>query len=110
MRQNEIRWADLPQPVGRRPVLLLSRTPAYEYLSKVIVVEVTTRIRSIPQEVRLGKREGLAKPCVANFDSTHVVATARIGARLGTLHPRRYVEAKRALGYSLDWPELKVLA
>lgn len=110
MRQYEIRWADLPNPVGRRPVLLLSRAPAYEYLSKVIVVEITTRVRSIPQEVRLGKREGLPRACVANFDNTHVIATSRLGEVLGLLPPRRHVEAKRALGYALDWPELKVLS
>jgi mRNA interferase MazF len=110
VRQFEIRWADLPGPVGRRPVLLLSRTPSYEYLSKVIVVEITTRIRAIPQEVRLGRREGLHKPCVANFDSTHVIAKSRIGEPIGMLHSGRHSEAKRALGYALDWPELKVLA
>ena len=90
-------------------MLLLSRTPSYEYLSKVIVVEITTRIRSIPQEVRLGKREGMPKTCVANFDSTHVIETERIGKAIGRLAAPRHVEAKRALGYALDWSELKVL-
>ena len=55
VRQFEVRWANLPRPAGRRPVLLLSRTSAFEYLQKVLVVEVTTRIRGIPQEVLLGK-------------------------------------------------------
>ena len=59
MKQYEIRWANLPKPIGRRPVLLLSRTPAYSYLSKAIVAEITTNIRAIPQEINLGKREGL---------------------------------------------------
>jgi mRNA interferase MazF len=50
VKQYEIWWADLPEPVGRRPVLLLSRSPAYDYLHNVTVVEVTTTVRSIPQE------------------------------------------------------------
>lgn len=29
MRRGEVWWADLPAPVGRRPVLLLSRDRAY---------------------------------------------------------------------------------
>ena len=29
MKRGEIWWADLPPPVGRRPVLLLSRDRAY---------------------------------------------------------------------------------
>ena len=50
LKQYEIRWANLPLPIGRRPVLLLTRTPAYAYLAKVIVAEVTTTVRGIPQE------------------------------------------------------------
>jgi mRNA interferase MazF len=109
MRQYEIRWADLPAPIGLRPVLLLTRTPAYEYLNKVIVAEVTTIIRGIPQEVRLGRREGLRQPSVANLDNVHVVLKRALGDRAGALAPARHAEVKRALGYALDWPELKLL-
>lgn len=108
MQQYELRWADMPEPIGRRPVLLLSRTPAYEYLNKVIVAEITTTIRNIPQEVELGWREGLPRPSVANLDNLHVVAKARLGEPIGVLDPRRSREVKRALGYALDWPELKI--
>ena len=109
MKQYEIRWADLPAPIGRRPVLLLTRTPAYEYLNKVIVAELTTTIRGIPQEVRLGRREGLRQPCVANLDNVHVVLKRLLGERAGALAPARHAEVKRALGHALDWHELKLL-
>ena len=62
MRQYEIRWANLADPIGRRPVLLLTRTPAYEYLTKVVVAEITITVRDIPQEVPLARRRGLAGP------------------------------------------------
>ena len=42
MKQYEIRWANLPAPIGRRPVLLLTRTAAGAYLNKIIVSEVTS--------------------------------------------------------------------
>jgi mRNA interferase MazF len=109
MKQYEIRWATLPAPVGRRPVLLLSRTPAYGYLNKVIVGEVTSTIRGIPEEVSLGRQEGLTRPSVVNLDNVHVIAKTRIGDRLGTLSAGRERDVKRALGYALGWPELKVL-
>lgn len=109
MTQYEIRWAELPKPIGRRPVLLLSRSQSYAYLNKVMVVEVTTTIREIPQEVRVGRREGLAQDSVANLDNTHVVPKVCLGELIGKLAPRRHHEVKRALGYALDWPELKVL-
>jgi len=109
MRQFEIRWANMPQPIGRRPVLLLSRTSGFAYLNKVIVAEVTSTVRSIPQEMPVGKREGLARSSVINFDNVHVVAKGLLGDRLGSLASSREREVKRALGYALDWPELKVL-
>jgi mRNA interferase MazF len=109
LKQYELYWADLPAPVGRRPVLLLSRSPAYEYLNKVIVAEVTTTVREIPQEMKLGRREGLPHASVANFDNIHVVAKSKLAERIGRLKPGREDEVKRAMGYALDWPELKVL-
>lgn len=109
MKQYEIRWADMPAPIGRRPVLLLTRTPAIKYLNKVIVAQVTTTIRHIPQEVNVGKAEGLKRPSVANFDNLHVVAKSRLGDLVGVLDPSRSFEVKRALGYAFDWPELKLL-
>lgn len=108
MRQYEIWWAELPAPVGPRPVLLLTRSSAYAYLNKAIVAEVTTTIRGIPQEVPVGELEGLA-PSVANLDNLHVVAKRLLASRIGALSVTREVEVKRALGYALDWPELKVL-
>ena len=88
---------------------MLSRTSAYEYLSKIVVVEITTRVRGIPQEVSLGKREGLPRACVANLDTLRSIDRSLIGDCLGVLAPSRHSEVKRALGYALGWTELKVL-
>jgi mRNA interferase MazF len=109
MRQYEIRWANLPSPIGRRPVLLLTRSPAYEYLTKVIVAEITTAVRGIPQEVPLGRSEGLRAKCVANLDNIHVVLKNTLREHVGAVAASRHAEVKRALGYALDWTELKVL-
>lgn len=105
-RQLEIWWAELPEPVGRRPVLLLGRTAAFAYLTRALVVEVTTTIRGIPQEVSLGKREGLPRSCVANLDALRTVPLACLDRRIGRLAAGRHVEVKRALGHVLHWPEL----
>ncbi len=109
MRQYEIWWANLPAPVRRRPVLLLTRSAAYGYLNKVIVAEITTTIRAIPQEVPMGEFEGLGEVSVANFDNVHVVAKNLLSSRVGVLSATREHEVKRALGYALGWPELKTL-
>ena len=109
MKQYEIRWAHMPAPIGRRPVLLLTRTSAYAYLNKVIVAEVSRTVRGIPQEVDLGRKEGLSTASVVNLDNVHVVGKAVLGDRIGRLSSELQREVKRALGYALDWEELKTL-
>lgn len=109
MKQFDIMWANLPSPVGRRPVLLLTRSAGYAYLNKVLIAEVTSTIRNIPQEVPLGKVEGLSAPSVVNLDNIHVIPKAFLDRRVGAVASLRHREIKRALGYALDWPELMVL-
>lgn len=109
MKQYELWWAQLPEPVGTRPVLLLSRSGAYQYLSRVLAVEVTTKVRLIPQEMILGRREGLPRKCVANFDNLRTVPVAMLTERIGSLDAARLVEVKRALGHAVGWVELASL-
>ena len=109
MKQYEIWWANLPLPVGRRPVLLLTRSPAYAYLNKVIVAEITTTVRGIPQEVRLGRAEGLPSASVVNLDNLHSLPKNVLTRRAGALQASREVEVKRALGHALAWVELTML-
>jgi mRNA interferase MazF len=109
MKQFDIMWAKLPEPIGPRPVLLLTRTAAYAYLNKVLIAEVTSTVRNIPQEVSVGKDEGLAGVSVVNLDNIHVIPKASLGDRIGAISSTRHREVKRALGYVLDWSELKVL-
>jgi mRNA-degrading endonuclease toxin of MazEF toxin-antitoxin module len=71
-----------------------------------MVVEVTSHIRGIPVEVRIGRREGLRRPCVANLDNVHVVNKDRLQERIGWLADSKVSEVKRALGHALAWPEL----
>ena len=89
-----------------RPVLLLSRNDAYQYLSKFVVAEITTTIRSIPVEVRMGRREGLPSSCVANLDNIRTAARPWFDSRAGVLAVSRHREVKRAMGYALGWDEL----
>ena len=109
MKQYEIWWATLPLPVGRRPVLLLSRNPAYAYLNKVLVAEITTTVRGIPQEVAVGQAEGLPSASVVNLDNLHSVAKSRLTKRAGSLRCSREIEVKRSLGDALGWLELSGL-
>jgi mRNA-degrading endonuclease toxin of MazEF toxin-antitoxin module len=106
VRQYEIWWANLPAPAGKRPVLLLSRDSAYQYLDKFIAVEVTTTIRGIAEEVSLGRAEGMSKRCVANCDNIRTVPRSRLMNKAGSLSLPRRLEIKRAIGHALGWQEL----
>jgi mRNA interferase MazF len=106
VKQFDIWWADMPEPVGRRPVLLLTRTPALRYLSRAMVAEVTSTVRGIAVEVPLGREEGLTRACAVNLDNVHVVPLRSLAQRIGVIAPARHSEVKRALGHALAWPEL----
>jgi mRNA interferase MazF len=75
-------------------------------LNRVLAVEVTARVRDIPQKVRLGPKEGMPRSCVASFDNLRAVPKAMLRERVGRLSPRRIAEVKRALGHALGWVEL----
>jgi mRNA interferase MazF len=109
VKQCEIWWATLPLPVGRRPVLLLSRNGAYAYLNKVLVAEITATVRGIPQEVIVGRPEALPSASVVNLDNLHSVAKRQLTKRAGSLRSSREAEVKRSLGHALGWAELSTL-
>jgi mRNA interferase MazF len=90
-------------------VLLLSRNGAYQYLNRVLAVEVTTKVRMIPQELVLGRREGMPRSCVANFDNLRAVPVSGLVERIGGLAAARIVEVKHALGHAVGWIELTSL-
>ncbi len=92
----------MPEPLGRRPVLLLSRDQVYRILKKAIVAEISTTIREIPVEVELGAEEGLPRTSVANVDNTHAVAISRLSSKIGELSEERVWEVERALGFAFN--------
>jgi len=101
MRRGEVWWAELGLPAGPRPVVLISRDEAYAVRSLVVVAPVTTRIRSIPSEVRLGSDDGLPLECVANLDTITTIPKDCLGDRLTVLGTRRLKEIDAATRFAL---------
>ena len=102
MKRGEIWWADLPAPVGRRPVLLPSRNRAYAVRSAVTVAFLTTTIRNIPTEVPLGPADGLPKPCVANLDVINTIPKTALTQRISTLSSTKLAEVAKAARFALE--------
>ena len=101
MKRGEVWWANLPAPVGKRPVVLLSRDEAYPVRSAVTVAEVTTRIRGIPVEVELGPEDGLPKRCVVNLDTIATVRKEVLTERITLLQKDKIDQIEDAIKFAL---------
>jgi len=101
MRRGEVWWADLPKPVGRRPVVLVSRDEAYAVRLLVTVIPVTTRVRNIPVEIPLGRAEGLPRACVANADTMVTIPKDGLNEYAGILGPEKAVVLDNAIRFAL---------
>jgi mRNA interferase MazF len=101
MKRGEIWWAELPEPAGRRPVVLLSRDEAYAVRELVTIAPVTTRARRLPVEVPLGKPEGLPRACVANLDTITTIPKQSLVKRITLISPLKLHALNDALRFAL---------
>jgi len=102
MRRGEVWWANLPSPMGRRPVLLLSRNAAYPVRASVTVAPVTRTIHDIPVEVPLGPEDGLPRKCVVNLDGIVTIPKQSLDRNLTTLSPAKMELVNQAIKFALN--------
>ncbi len=102
MRRGEVWWADLPSPVGRRPVLLLSRDAAYRVRTSVTVAVITRTIRGIPVEVILDEQDGMPARCVVNLDDIMTIPKVLVTDRLAVLSREKMEQVAWAIVFALD--------
>jgi mRNA interferase MazF len=84
-----------------RPVLVLTRESALGFLSRVTVAPITSTMRGVASEVRLGPDDGMKQPCAVNLHNVVTVAKGDLGRCLAHLDERRMDEVCRALGFAL---------
>lgn len=101
MQKGEVWWAELPPPLGRRPVLLLSRDEAYAIRNAVTVAEITTTIRDIPVEVLLDQKDGMPKRCVINLDTLATIRKELLKARITVLKAEKMNQVNTAVKFAL---------
>lgn len=103
MKRGEIRWYRFMQPDKKRPVVILTRTSAIEFLGEVTIAPITSTIRYIPSEVLLTKEDGMTKNCAINLDHIQTVSKAKIGPLISTLSSKKMSELKSALLFALGF-------
>ena len=99
--RGEIRLYAFPAPDKPRPVLVLTRASAIDYLSRVTVAPITSAVRGVPSEVIVGPDDGLKQPCAINLHNVVTVSKGGIGRRVAQLGEGRMHEVSRALAFAL---------
>lgn len=101
MRRAEIWWAELPRPVGSRPVVILTRDVVLHSIESIVVALVTRTVRGLPTEVVLGRRQGLRTRCVANLDNILTVPRHRLTRLMGACGSAKIEELDQAIKVAL---------
>jgi mRNA interferase MazF len=101
LERGEVRLFRFPSPDKQRPVLVLTRGSALRYLSRVTVAPITSTMRGVPSEVRLGSEDGMKGACAVNLHNVVTVPQAGLGRRVATLGSARMREVCAALAFAL---------
>ena len=103
MKRGEIRWYTFAKPDKKRPVLVLTRGPALDFLGEVTVAPITRTVRDIPSEVVLDADDGLPGRCAVNLDHVQTVTQTKLGRTIAELPGARWPEVEAALLFALGF-------
>ncbi len=103
MKRGEVRWYVFSRPDKRRPVLILTRDSALDFLGEVTVAPITTTIRDIPSEVLLTKADGMPRDCAVNFDHLQTVSKGKIGSLIATLSSNKMQQMRTCVLFALGF-------
>jgi mRNA interferase MazF len=108
IRRGEIYEVDLGQPVGseqggRTPALVIQNDVGNETAPNTIVAAITSQPRRpYPFQVAISRADsGLRKESIVMLEQIRTVSQARLGKRLGRLHPDQMAEVDAAIHHSL---------
>ncbi|WP_089726465.1 type II toxin-antitoxin system PemK/MazF family toxin [Candidatus Thiosymbion oneisti] len=103
MKRGEVRWYKFQSPDKKRPVVILTRDSAIEFLGEITVAPVTSTIRDIPSEVILNRKDGMKNNCAINLDHIQTVSKAKIGSFITKLSLIKMKQLQAALDFALGF-------
>jgi mRNA interferase MazF len=80
-----------------RPVVVLTRDAVRNAMRRVTVAPITTTIKGLSTEVRLGPANGLDAPCVISCDNIVTVDNSALGRHVGLLFEHQEAELADAI-------------
>ena len=101
-----MRWYTFKAPDKRRPVLVLTRNSAIDFLNALTVAPITTTVRDIPSEVFLSKEDGMFSDCAVNLDNIQTVPKSKLGKLITHLTYDRMEEVRQATSFALGFDSL----
>jgi len=99
--RGDVRLYRFAPPDKARPVVVVTRDSALDYLSTATVAPITSSIRGVPSEVKLDEQDGMKGPCAVNLHNAVTVSQHLLGKRVAHLTPQRMREICAALHFSL---------
>ncbi len=106
MNRGEVYWYRFAPPDKRRPVVVLTRSSALGYLTRVVVASVTTRVRGIPTEVLLTPEDdGVPERSAVTLDNIYTVPVSALGDRVTTLSLARMRAVRESIEFALGFRE-----
>jgi mRNA interferase MazF len=85
-----------------RPVLVLTRELVRPHLNTVTVAPITSTIRGLSTEVRLGTANGLHEQCAVACDHVTTIPVAALGPQIGRLLDEQEPELTDAIHSAFD--------
>ena len=85
-----------------RPAVVVTREVARPHLAWVTVVPITSRIRGLTTEVRVGTENGLDQDSVLNCDNLTTIPVTRLGQQIGFLLDRQEAALVTAIHAAFD--------
>jgi mRNA interferase MazF len=101
VERGEVRLFRFPPPDKARPVLILTRTAAIRYLTRVTVAPITSTVRGVPSEIALGVADGMKHDCAINLHNLVTVPKEAIGPAVARLSDERMRQVCGAIGFAL---------
>ncbi len=103
MRRGEVRWYRFSKPDKKRPVVILTRDSALEFLGEATVAPISRTIRDIPSEIALTPSDGVPEDCAINLDHVQTVSKSKLGGLITTLNDETMRKIRRALLFALGF-------
>ncbi len=98
---GEVWWLE-DEGIGRRPVLILTRSSAIDVLIRVVVAPITRTVRRIPSEVLLDEGDGMPERCAVTMDSLRTVSKGLLTRRITMLSHGKLFQLCEAMKFALD--------